>query len=78
MDGVQMLIFQIAAWSSIASLCWGHRRVFVTDCRSLSATEGGTKSEATTCLRHSNAEHLLLFCFNPTYLFPMFVIRLSY
>jgi len=27
MDGVQMLIFHIATWSAITSLCWGDRRV---------------------------------------------------
>jgi len=49
----------------------------VTDCRGLGATGGRTKSDATTCLRHSTAENLLLFCFNPTYLFLMFVVQLS-
>ena len=50
----------------------------VTDCRGLAATEGRTKSDATTCLHHSTVENLLLFCFNPTYLFLVFVIQLSH
>lgn len=50
----------------------------VTDCRGLAAAEERTKSDATTCLRHSTVESLLLFCCNPTYLFMRFVVQLSY